>query len=299
MNKLLNCVFLGIFVGIISPLFSKPALVMQSDFGTADGEVAVMVGVAHNVDEDLAIYHITHDIPKFNIWEAGYKLWMTAPYWRNDTVFVSVVDPGVGTKRRSVVLKTKNGQYFVSPDNGSLSLVAEAFGIEGVREIDESVNRRKGSEESHTFHGRDVYSYTGARLAAGVITFEGVGPLLKPEVLKIDSPAANLSKDSVTGFIPYIDKHFGNTWSNIELEMFNGLNPKTGERFDVTIKKGDKVVFNREVPYFDTFGEVKIGQPVIFINSRLFVSIALRQGHFAKAHNIESGPEWTISFSRK
>ena len=229
MNKSLTLLLLIFLSCGFAQLFSKPALVMQSDFGTADGEVAVMVGVAHNVDEDLAIYHITHDIPKFNIWEAGYKLWMTAPYWRNDTVFVSVVDPGVGTIRKSVVLKTRNGQYFVSPDNGSLSLVAEKFGIEAVREIDERINRRKGSEDSHTFHGRDVYSYTGARLAAGVITFDGVGPLLKPEVLTIETPTASLGKDSVTGFIPYIDKHFGNTWSNIELEMFKGLNPKTGE----------------------------------------------------------------------
>ncbi|MFP3520520.1 SAM-dependent chlorinase/fluorinase, partial [Pseudomonas sp. SIMBA_077] len=79
---------------------------------------------------------------------------------------------GVGTDRKSVVLKTKNGQYFVSPDNGTLTLVAESLGIESVRQIDEKTNRLKGSEKSYTFHGRDVYAYTGARLASGAISFE-------------------------------------------------------------------------------------------------------------------------------
>ncbi len=98
----------------------------------------------------------------------SYRLYQTEQFWPTGTVFVAVVDPGVGTSRLSVVLKTKNGHYFVGPDNGLLSLVAERDGIEGLRQIDESVNRRPGSDESHTFHGRDVYAYTGARLAAGV-----------------------------------------------------------------------------------------------------------------------------------
>lgn len=297
MIKPLAATLLALLLGLASAL-AKPAVVMQSDFGTADGEVAVMYGVVHSVDEDLDIYDITHDIPKFNIWEASYKLWMTAPYWRDDTVFVSVVDPGVGTRRKSVVLKTKNGQYFVSPDNGSLTHVAREFGIEAVREIDESINRRKGSEDSHTFHGRDVYSYTGARLAAGVITFEQVGPLLKPEVLIIDTPEARLSGKTVSGFIPYLDKHFGNTWSNITLDMFKQLDLHQGDRFRVVIKNGDKIVYDEDVPYFDTFGQVDNGEPLIFINSRLFVSLALRQDHFASTYGIGTGPDWTIFLTK-
>ena len=137
------------------------ALVIQADFAGH-----VMTGVAYSVSEDLDIFNVRPLIPLYDIRAASNSLRYNAQTWPAGTVFVSVVDPGVGTERKSVVLQTKNGLYFVSPDNGSRSGPAGAYGIEAVREIDESVNRIPGSEWSHTFHGRDVYSYTGARLAA-------------------------------------------------------------------------------------------------------------------------------------
>src|SRR6516162_1001991 len=150
-------------------------VVFQSDFGQKDGAVSAMKGVAMSVSTDLKLFDLTHEIPAYNIWQAAYRLEQTVRYWPAGTVFVSVVDPGVGTTRKSVVLKTNTGQFIVTPDNGTLTLVAESLGIAGLREIDESTNRRKDSQKSYTFHGRDVYAYTGARLAAGVISFEQVG----------------------------------------------------------------------------------------------------------------------------
>ena len=145
---------------------SRRALVLASDFGTTERFVASMKGVALSVDPYLQIHDLTHHIEPFNIWQASYMLAGTIDYWPEGTVFVSVVDPGVGTERRSVVAKTGTGQYVVTPDNGSLTLVADKQGILEIRQIDETINRRPGSESSHTFHGRDVYAYTGARLAA-------------------------------------------------------------------------------------------------------------------------------------
>ena len=153
-----------------------PVLLLQSDFGLQDGSVASLKGVAYTVSPALQVVDITHLIPPFSILDAAYRLRQVAPFWPAGSVFVSIVDPGVGTARRSVVMKTKTGQYFVTPDNGTLTFVAELFGVAEVREIDETVNRRPGSQWSATFHGRDVYVYTAARLAAGVITFEQVGP---------------------------------------------------------------------------------------------------------------------------
>src|SRR6188768_1375911 len=150
----------------------KNALVFQSDFGLKDGAVGAMKGVAFGVSDKLRIFDITHEIPPYNIWEASYRLDQTAAYWPVGTVFVSIIDPGVGSDRKSIVLKTKSGHYFVTPDNGTVTLVAAALGIESVREIDETKNRLKRSRSSYTFHGRDVYAYTGARLAAEVISFE-------------------------------------------------------------------------------------------------------------------------------
>ena len=157
----------------ISILFLATALyaqnkiiVFQSDFGLKDGAVSAMKGVAMTVDSSLKLFDITHEIPAYNIWEAAYRLEQTVPYWPAGTVFVSVVDPGVGTDRKSVVLKTTSGHFIVTPDNGTLTLIAQSLGIAEIREIDEAANRRKGSEKSYTFHGRDVYAYTAARLAS-------------------------------------------------------------------------------------------------------------------------------------
>src|SRR6185295_7537254 len=189
-------------------------IVFQSDFGLKDGAVSAMKGVAMGVSPDLKLFDLTHEIPAYNIWEAAYRLEQTVPYWPAGTVFVSVVDPGVGTERKSVVLKTNAGHYIVTPDNGTLTLIAASEGIAEIREIDEAVNRRKGSEKSYTFHGRDVYAYTAARLAAGVITFEQVGPVLPNQVVAIPFQKAKLEGGKIKGTIAILDIQYGNIWTN-------------------------------------------------------------------------------------
>src|SRR5215471_1049153 len=134
----------GCLLSIIAFAFFSRAqnkiLVFQSDFGLKDGAVSAMKGVAMSVSTDLKLFDLTHEIPAYNIWEAAYRLQQTAQYWPVGTVFVSVVDPGVGSERKSVVLKTKSGYFFVTPDNGTLTLVAQSMGIDTVREIDETRN---------------------------------------------------------------------------------------------------------------------------------------------------------------
>lgn len=147
-------------------------LVLQTDFGLADGAVSAMQGVAYSVAPAITMSHLTHEIEPYNIYDASYRLLQTLDYWPVGTVFVSVVNPGVGSNRRSVIAKTKTGQYIVTPDNGTLSHVAKYIGIEEVREINEAKNRLPHSEKSHTFHGRDVYVYNGAMLADNESYFE-------------------------------------------------------------------------------------------------------------------------------
>src|ERR1700750_210757 len=165
MRKILSA-FLILFLTCSFVSGQNKIVVFQSDFGLKDGAVSAMKGVAMGVSPDLKLFDLTHEIPAYNIWEAAYRLEQTVRYWPAGAAFVSVVDPGVGTARKSVVLKTKSGHFIVTPDNGTLTLVAQSLGIAEVREIDEKINRRKGSEGSYTFHGRDVYAYTAARLAA-------------------------------------------------------------------------------------------------------------------------------------
>jgi len=272
-------------------------VVYQTDFGLKDGAVSEMKGVAMEVSPDLKLFDITHEIPAYNIWDAAYRLEQTIKYWPAGTVIVSVVDPGVGTARKSVVLKTKSGHFIVSPDNGTLTLVAKSLGIAELREIDENVNRRKDSKRSNTFHGRDVYSYTGARLAAGVITFEQVGPLLPPAVVSIPYQDAVLDANTIKGNIPALDVQFGNIWTNIPDTLFNKLNPKYGDVVHVTIFNKQQQVYTGDMPYSKTFGEVAEGKPLAYINSLLQLSFALNMGDFAKAYQVSSGADWSVAIS--
>lgn len=272
----------------------RNAVVIQADFGGA-----VMPGVVFSVDPDIPIFTVQPLIELYDIDAAARSLIYTAPVWPAGTVFVSVVDPGVGTARKSVVLKTGNGQYFVSPDNGTLALVAAEFGIEAVREIDEKVNRRPGTEWSHTFHGRDVYSYTAGRLAAGVITFDQVGPLLEPKVVTLDYPAPLVENGTATGMINISRGRLGNTACLIDRHAFEKLGVKEGEQVVVTIRKSGGTVWEKTVLYAHSFGDVPVGEDLMFINSSGYVAMAINQGNFADTHGIGSGREWTLSVRRK
>lgn len=276
--------------------FARSPLVFLTDFGTQDGAVSAMKGVAYEVSQDLLISDLSHENP--SIFVGAYRLYQTEQFWPVNTVFVAVVDPGVGTSRRSIVLKTRTGHYFVAPDNGLLSLIAERDGIDELRQIDENVNRRPGSEESHTFHGRDVFAYTGARLAAGVITFEQVGPLLPAQsLIALAYRQPERRGTTVRGIIPVLDVQFGNVWTNIPKSLFDELHIELGHRVRVRIFHKNQRIDDRVIPYQRTFGEVKVGEPLVYVNSLLNLAVALNQRSFAAAHRIGSGPDWFIEFS--
>jgi len=274
-------------------------VVFQSDFGLKDGAVSAMKGVAMGVSPDLRLFDLTHEIPAYNIWEAAYRLEQTVPYWPAGTVFVSVVDPGVGTSRKSVVLKTNSGQYIVTPDNGTLTLIASSLGIAEIREIDEAVNRRQGSQKSYTFHGRDVYAYTAARLAAGVISFEQVGKELPKEVVKIPYQEASLKNGILKGAIAILDVQYGNIWTNISGDLFKQLNVAFGDLLHVMIFHNGKKIYEGDMPYSETFGAVAKGKPLAYLNSLLQLSFALNLGNFAAVYHVESGNEWSVEVKKK
>lgn len=201
----------------------KSALVMQTDFGVDNLSVATMRGVAMIVDPELRVFDATHAINQFDVLAASDALIYTIPFWPEGTVFVSVVDPGVGTARKSCVAKLSNGSYIVTPDNGTLTYVKERIGIVAVREIDESVNRYPTTRNIHIFHGRDVYAYCGARLAAGVIDFEGVGPEYSVDDI-VMAPYVHPEKqeNAVYGMIIEATEHFGLGPPKVRHKTFRG-----------------------------------------------------------------------------
>ena len=282
------------------PTTSKNALVLMSDFGTTERFVASMKGVAFGVDSSLNVQDLTHHIRPYNIWQASYVLAGTIEYWPQGTVFVSVVDPGVGTSRRSVVAKTRSGHFVVTPDNGSLTLIADGVGIEAVRIIDETRNRRPGTENLHTFHGRDVYSYTGARLAAGKIDFKGVGPELTQDVLRIAyQPPQRLAKRTVVGALVHTETPFGNVVTNIPQAMLAelGYDPRDNNMVRVTITKNDKTQFDAEIPFTNSFGFVGKGEPLLYSDSLETIGLAVNQESFAAKYGTGVGAGWAIQIA--
>ena len=280
---------------------SRRALVLSSDFGTTERFVASMKGVALGVDPNLQIHDLTHHIEPFNVWQASYMLAGTIDYWPEATVFVSVVDPGVGTERKSVVVRTGTGHYVVTPDNGSLTLVADKQGVLEVREIDETVNRRPGSESSHTFHGRDVYAYTGARLAAGLIAFEEVGPLLEPNIVTLHfQQPERLEDDSVVGNITHVEIPFGNIVTNIPKSLVDdlGLSPEDGVTVTVEITQSGKPIFRQQIPYVPSFGYVDEGSPLLYSDSLQTIGLAINSGNFARHYEVRAGADWTIRLTK-
>jgi S-adenosylmethionine hydrolase len=297
MKKRLLHFFCGLLISFEVSAQNK-IVVFQSDFGLKDGAVSAMKGVAMGVDTSLKLFDLTHEIPAFNIWEAAYRLEQTVAYWPAGTVFVSVVDPGVGTDRKSVVLKTNSGHFIVTPDNGTLTLIAGSEGIAEIREIDEAVNRRKGSERSYTFHGRDVYAHTAARLAAGKISFEQVGPALPKQVVRIPYQEATMEGNAIKGTIAILDIQYGNIWTNIPAGLFKQLGLKYGDKLNVTIWHNRSKVYQGTMPYTETFGAVAEGKPLLYLNSLLQVSFALNMGNFSETNKVYSGAEWRVEVSK-
>lgn len=292
---------ISLFAALISceKTADKSPLTLQTDFGRKDNAVASMYGVALSVDKDLKVYDLTHEIPAFNIWEAALRLDQTARYWPEGTVFVNVVDPGVGTDRKSVVMKTTNNYYFVTPDNGALTFVAESLGVEEVREIDEAVNRLTNSQESYTFHGRDVYVYTGARLASKQITFEQVGKSLGTNITKIDYQKARFENGKFYANIPILDIQYGNVWSSLprNLMLDNGI--QVGDTLNVSIYNQDTLVWSGDVKLVNTFGDVAEGDNMAYFNSELNFSVAVNLGNFSEKYKVYSGPEWSMEIIKK
>lgn len=274
-------------------------LILQSDFGIEDGAVSAMKGVARMVSDNIFISDLTHDIPPYDIWVASYRLYQTVKYWPKGTVFVSVVDPGVGSDRRSIACLTKTGHYIITPDNGSLTHILHYEGIESVIAIDEVKSRLPHSEESHTFHGRDIYAYNGARLAAGQIEFEDLGQSIDLDSIKqLPINDSRQEGDTLIGYIDVLDIRFGSLWTNIPLSYFKENNIHHGDNLIVTIYNRENKVYQNIMKFVRSFADVNIGEPLVYINSLVNIGVAVNQNSFSKLYHIGTGNDWRIEITK-
>ncbi len=279
---------------------TKPRIVMMTDFGTDNQGTAAMEGVCVSVDSDLICSSLTHSISPYNTWQASAALMYVVPFWPAGTVFVSVVDPGVGTSRRASVAKLKNGCYVVTPDNGTLTHMFYRIGVDAIREIDESVNRLQGTEGTSIFHGRDLFAYCAAKLAAGKIDFEGVGPEYPVSEIVLHDALFNptLQQGHVEGIIAKAIPHFGNLETNISIDAFAACGFAHGDTVHVVISHEGRTHFEGDVLYHKSFGYVEKGQPIVFNGSTLYVGMALNQANFVGTYEIKDGESWKVSITK-
>ncbi|MDI9515176.1 MAG: SAM-dependent chlorinase/fluorinase [Bacillota bacterium] len=278
----------------------KPILVFQTDFTYKEGAVCSMYGVVKSVDRSLEIFDGTHEIPHFDTWSASYRLYQTMRFWPKGTIFVSVVDPGVGTSRRACAARTSDQYYVVTPDNGTLTHLKAYAEIDEVREIDETRNRLRSTEGTSVFHGRDLFGYCAARLASGIITYEEVGPAYSvEEIVAHPIIQPKVSPNRAEGIFEICDPNFGNLWTNIPLDVFLDNGFEYGDMIDMTICHGGRVMHQEKALFAKSFGYVNKGETVIYTNELMRIAVATCMGNFRETWHVDYGYDWTVLFEKR
>lgn len=268
---------------------ARPTIIFMTDFGTANDAVAICKAVMLGIAPDARIMDITHQVTPFSIEEASRFLAAVTPYYPTGTVFVAVIDPGVGTSRKAVIVKSKKGQYFVLPDNGLITPVIDRDGLDSAREIT-NTGWMVGDKVSSTFHGRDIFSPAGAHLAAGW-DYTLAGPAAQ-ELVRLTPKVATVTEKGIDGEIIGLDDPFGSLISDIPADEFKTLGYKLGDKVTVML---DKKPFT--LPYQKTFMEVVVGEPLLYVDSRGRIALALNERNFSQVHKIT--PPVPLSIPKK
>jgi S-adenosylmethionine hydrolase len=268
---------------------ARPIIVFMTDFGTANDAVAICRAVIYGIAPEVRVTDITHQVTPYSIEEASRFLYAVTPYYPAGTVFLVVVDPGVGTSRKAIAVKSRKGQYFILPDNGVITPVLDRDGLAEAREISNQ-HWMIGATLSSTFHGRDIFSPAAAHLAAGW-EFNLVGPPVQ-QLVRLSPKTSVLSQKGVEGQIIGLDDPFGSLVTNIPGDDLKGLGYNVGDRVSVQIGKKEVVL-----PFAKTFMDVAVGESLLYVDSRGRVGIAVNQGSYSKKFNIM--PPEKIFISRK
>jgi S-adenosylmethionine hydrolase len=265
-------------------------IVFMTDFGVVDDSVAICRGVMYSIMPEVRIVDLTHQVTPFSILDGARFLYGATPYYPAGTVFVVVIDPTVGSTRKAIVARSKRGQYFVLPDNGLLTLVEQRDGIEGVHEIS-NTDWMIGTKLSSTFHGRDIFSPVGAHVARGE-EWTKVGPEMPvSSLVRLELKAARLDDRGVTAEVIATDGPFGNLVTNLDAEDFLKLGYQRGQEVPVKVGDRDKEM---KIKFVRTFSDVALGQPLLYIDSRGHLGLAVNQGSFSAVYGVKPPVELFI-----
>jgi len=275
-------------------------LVLQTDFGFSDGAVASVKGQCLITNPGVQLFDLTHEIPPFNIKIASWTLNQSVPYWPQETTFISVVDPGVGGSRNSVVAKTKTGHWIVSPNNGTLTYLLKNYGFSEIYEIHAPKFMRENVGSSNTFHGRDLYSKVGAQLAGELISASEVGPKLsEKDLVTFEVREPKFIDGTIFASSEKLDFHFGGIWTNISEKFFNeSFQPKFGDWFQVKIHSQGHQVYSDQIVFQKTFVEVDEGEPLLFVNSLYGISIGVNLNFFLAQTLSEANQDITLEITK-
>jgi hypothetical protein len=253
----------------------------MTDFDVKDDAVGICKAVMFGIAPQARIIDITHQVTPFDIAEAGRFLAGSAPYFPHDAVFVAVIDPTVGSTRKAIIVKSKMGQYFVLPDNGMITQLADRDGLAGAREITNAA-WMIGAKLSSTFHGRDIFSPAGAHLARGDDWTEAGPSLDVTKLVRLKNTSATIDTNGMHGQVIGTDGPFGNLVLNVTAESFAKLGYKVGDRVRVTIAGKEYTL-----PFVKTFSDVPVGEGLLYIDSRGRLSVGIDQGNFAEVHHVK------------
>jgi S-adenosylmethionine hydrolase len=247
---------------------AQPLIVLLTDFGDKDHYTGALKGAIYSANPSARIDCITNQIREFDIAEGAYTLAEAAREYPDNTIFVAIVDPGVGSHRKGIAVKTKQGKIFIGPDNGVMWPASEEAGIVEVRELSNTALMHPG-EISSTFHGRDIFGPVAGHLAAGT-PFELVGPKLAG-MAELTSPRATLSEERAVGDILHVDD-YGNLITNIPVGTVREMGLHLGSCARVTVNGKEF-----KAQFVQTYSDVEAGAP-LFLSNRGFVELAVNLG---------------------
>lgn len=275
----------------------KPIIVLQTDFTYKEGAVAAMKGVIKTVDPSLEIIDLTHEIPQFDIWSASFRLHQVIHFWPQGTLFVTVVDPGVGSSRKACVALTHSGHIIVTPDNQTLTHVEKYIGFKEIIEIDPKYKYDSGFKSS-IFHGRDIFGYVAALLASGQLKLKDVGQVYT-DIQRFDLKDPYELKQEIFGIIEIVDPNFGNAWSNISYKYLELKGIHKGDQLKIEIHYEDTLYYQGTHTLGSNFSEVELYEASLYINELENLAIALNQASFIETYTIGYGLSWIIKLTKE
>jgi S-adenosylmethionine hydrolase len=255
----------------------RATVLFLTDFGARDGAVAVCKGVMWEIAPELRIVDVTHEIPPYDVETAGEVIEQAIAFYPRGTVAIAVVDPGVGSARKSIAVRTNKGHLLVGPDNGLFTLVIDAEGLDRAVELRNARYLRPG-DAAFTFHGRDIFSPVAAHLASGV-PLDSLGPPVQPVRLDVRAPAIN--GDAIAGIVRYVEDPYGNVVTNIPPRLLDALGARVGDTLEVKI--GTR---SFRLPWRNTFSDVPLGSALAVMHERALLSFSINQGDFATTHRV-------------